>query len=191
MTDGETAREDSPDPLHEFVPFQGQKSDDSPLSQYSSCGESEFDRYCSANSVMGTPSMCSSSFGTFNECIDSELGFMWSSGLGEDGSLENFSLGGGFDSNCENHGRIAFLGGSDICRNDHGIENREAQSDGERTIKNGSKLRDGEEGSSSQMNATKRMLMQNLLRMPCLMMGLLKKIHHLTWLMKSTDTFMG
>lgn len=151
MTDGETAREDSPDPLHEFVPFQGQKSDDSPLSQYSSCGESEFDRYCSANSVMGTPSMCSSSFGTFNECIDSELGFMWSSGLGEDGSLENFSLGGGFDSNCENHGRIAFLGGSDICRNDHGIENREAQSDGERTIKNGSKLRDGEEGSSSQM----------------------------------------
>ena len=26
------------------------------LSDYSSCGESEFDRYCSANSVMGTPS---------------------------------------------------------------------------------------------------------------------------------------
>ncbi|CBI15010.3 unnamed protein product, partial [Vitis vinifera] len=112
-----------PDPIDTAIP----KSDDSPLSQYSSCGESEFDRYCSANSVMGTPSMCSSSFGTFNECIDSELGFMWSSGLGEDGSLENFSLGGGFDSNCENHGRIAFLGGSDIYGEEGSSKNANAK----------------------------------------------------------------
>ena len=155
MIDGETAREDSPeaaslDPLHVFVPDQDQKSDDTPSSKYSSCGESEFDRYCSANSVMGTPSMSGSSFGTFNEYPDSELGFMWSSGIGEDGSLENFSLGGGFDSNCENHQGIALSGGSDVCRNGNEIENSEAKSDGERMIKNESRLRDGKEGSSSQ-----------------------------------------
>lgn len=41
-------------------------------SRYSSCGESEFDRYCSANSIMGTPSMCSS-VGPFRG-IESEFG---------------------------------------------------------------------------------------------------------------------
>lgn len=158
MINGETARKGSPeaaspDPLHVFVPDQGQKSDDTPSSKYSSCGESEFDRYCSANSVMGTPSMCGSSFGTLNDCMDSELGFMWSSGTGEDGSLENFRLGGGFDSNCENHGINALLGGSDVCRNGNGIEDSEAMSDGKRMIKKGSRLQDGEEGCSSQVTS--------------------------------------
>ena len=99
---------------------------------------------------MGTPSMSGSSFGTFNEYTDSELGFTWSSGIGEDVSLENFSLGGGFDSNCENHQRIASSGGSDVCRNGNQIEDSEAKSDGERMIKNESRLQDGKEGSSSQ-----------------------------------------
>ncbi|XP_074316911.1 uncharacterized protein LOC141653144 [Silene latifolia] len=67
------------------------KSDDgdaglSPLSsQYSSCGESEFDRYCSANSVMGTPSVCSS-MGFFHDSMDSDLASVKGS--------EGFSLGG-------------------------------------------------------------------------------------------------
>lgn len=54
-------------------------------SQYSSCGESEFERYCSANSVMGTPSLCSS------------MGFHHDFGDFDSGSLnspEGFSLGG-------------------------------------------------------------------------------------------------
>ncbi|XP_010515132.1 PREDICTED: uncharacterized protein LOC104791032 isoform X2 [Camelina sativa] len=45
---------------------------------YSSCGESEFERYCSANSALGTPSMCSST-GPFQDSLESEF--------------ENFSLG--------------------------------------------------------------------------------------------------
>ncbi|XP_021733603.1 uncharacterized protein LOC110700378 isoform X1 [Chenopodium quinoa] len=54
-------------------------------SQYSSCGESEFDRYCSANSVMGTPSVCSS-MGFYHDSLDSDFGSFK--------SLEGFSLGG-------------------------------------------------------------------------------------------------
>ncbi|KFK34117.1 hypothetical protein AALP_AA5G103700 [Arabis alpina] len=45
---------------------------------YSSCGESEFERYCSANSALGTPSMCSST-GPFHDSLESEF--------------QNFSLG--------------------------------------------------------------------------------------------------
>ncbi|KAL2935959.1 Pleckstrin homology domain-containing family M member 3 [Bienertia sinuspersici] len=46
----------------------------SPLSsQYSSCEESEFDRYCSANSVVGTPSVCSS-MGFFHDSVESDFG---------------------------------------------------------------------------------------------------------------------
>ncbi|KAH9612956.1 hypothetical protein KSS87_019108 [Heliosperma pusillum] len=57
----------------------------SPLSsQYSSCGESDFDRYCSANSVIGTPSVCSS-MGFFHDSMDSDL-------VSVKGS-EGFSLG--------------------------------------------------------------------------------------------------
>lgn len=100
MINGEGTRDispevTSPDPLDEFLPWQAQQfyasGDLSPaLSQYSSCGESEFERYCSANSVMGTPSMCSS-VGTLQDCFESEFGSMR--------SLENFSLGGSFDRN--------------------------------------------------------------------------------------------
>ncbi|MBA0862853.1 hypothetical protein Goshw_013688 [Gossypium schwendimanii] len=59
---------------------------------YSSCGESQLDRYCSANSALGTPS----SIATFNDCFgESEFGSAKSfSGftLGDD--FENFSLDG-------------------------------------------------------------------------------------------------
>ncbi|KAL9239609.1 hypothetical protein vseg_013917 [Gypsophila vaccaria] len=58
----------------------------SPLSsRYSSCGESEFDRYCSANSAMGTPSVCSS-MGFFHDSVDSD--FVSLKGM------ESFDLGG-------------------------------------------------------------------------------------------------
>lgn len=67
-----------------------QKSDGgdglSPVSsQYSSCGESEFERYCSANSVMGTPSLCSS-MGIYHDFGDSDSGSL--------NSPDRFSLGG-------------------------------------------------------------------------------------------------
>lgn len=76
------------------------RNDDvSPVSsRYSSCGESEFDRYCSANSVMGTPSVCGSSVGTFHDFPDSDIGSVKSSRLGDVGGLENFSLGGKFEN---------------------------------------------------------------------------------------------
>ncbi|CAI9112682.1 OLC1v1013157C1 [Oldenlandia corymbosa var. corymbosa] len=73
------------DPLDDdLLPWEGQKSDDEPedkSSDFSSCGESEFERYCSANSALGTPSsVCNSSVYEF---ADSEFG-----------SFENFKLGG-------------------------------------------------------------------------------------------------
>lgn len=83
----------SSDQIDEFLPWQGQQQLDdsfdlSPVSsRYSSCGESEFDRYCSANSVMGTPSMCSS-VGPFRDA-ESEFGSFR--------SLDGFSLGGSFE----------------------------------------------------------------------------------------------
>ncbi|MBA0564267.1 hypothetical protein Golob_009220, partial [Gossypium lobatum] len=59
---------------------------------YSSCGESQLDRYCSANSALGTPS----SIATFNDCFgESEFGSAKSFScfaLGDD--FENFSLDG-------------------------------------------------------------------------------------------------
>ncbi|XP_021650647.2 uncharacterized protein LOC110642801 isoform X2 [Hevea brasiliensis] len=104
MIDGEGPRDDvsgpaSPDPFESFLPKLSGGGDVSPesLSRYSSCGgESEFERYCSANSVMGTPSFCSS-FGPLNDSIESEFGSLRSL----DGGLENFSLGGRFDRNLE------------------------------------------------------------------------------------------
>ncbi|KAJ0578330.1 putative Phox domain, multihem cytochrome, PX domain superfamily [Helianthus annuus] len=73
-------------------------NDASPVSsRYSSCGESEFDRYCSANSAMGTPSLCSS-VGTFHDFGDSDIGSVKSSRFGDLGSLESFSLGGKFEN---------------------------------------------------------------------------------------------
>lgn len=61
-------------------PPQDRGSDgDDGLSQYSSCdGESEFERYCSANSAMGTPSFRGSSF------QDSEFGSLKSFKLGDE-----------------------------------------------------------------------------------------------------------
>lgn len=55
------------------------------LSHYSSCGESEFEKYCSASSAMGTPSFRSSSF------QESDFGSLKSFKLGgESTSLKNF-----------------------------------------------------------------------------------------------------
>ncbi|KAJ9568115.1 hypothetical protein OSB04_004081 [Centaurea solstitialis] len=72
----------------------GRSNEVSPVSsRYSSCGESEFDRYCSANSVMGTPSLCGS-VGTFQDFPDSDIGSVKSYRVGDVGVLENFSLGG-------------------------------------------------------------------------------------------------
>lgn len=71
-------------------------------SRYSSCDEdSDYDCYCSANSVMGTPSVCSTItfFDDFAECDYS--------------GLENFSLGVRDEINCEDsmrNFRIGFCG---------------------------------------------------------------------------------
>lgn len=107
MTDGEgTGRVASeaapPDPAE---PWGDQISDASSPppspSRYSSCGESELERYCSANSIMGTPSVCSTSYHDFAE---SEFGSTRSFGLGggdDHGGLENFSLEGRSETNRE------------------------------------------------------------------------------------------
>ncbi|KAG9449864.1 hypothetical protein H6P81_009829 [Aristolochia fimbriata] len=56
----------SHDPFDDFSPWIGQELDvgsdevSPTLSNYSSCEESEFERYCSANSVVGSSSFCSS-----------------------------------------------------------------------------------------------------------------------------------
>lgn len=77
-------------------------NDSSPVSsRYSSCGESEFDRYCSANSIIGTPSLCGS-VGTFHDFTDSDFGSVKSPRVRDLGGLENFSLGGKFESKIEN-----------------------------------------------------------------------------------------
>ncbi|XP_043724161.1 uncharacterized protein LOC122671129 [Telopea speciosissima] len=110
MINGEKAREissdvPSPDPLDEFLPCVGSKSD--VLSDYSSCRESEFERYCSANSVMGTASLCSS-LGTCNDLLDSDLGYTRSLGFGEDPVLENFSFGARFPKNSSDEGSFDY-----------------------------------------------------------------------------------
>ncbi|KAF5743751.1 hypothetical protein HS088_TW08G00338 [Tripterygium wilfordii] len=101
MIKGEGSRENEvsgpafPDPLDSFpLQLDGGDSPLSPVSpsRYSSCNESDLERYCSANSLMGTPSMCSS-VGPYNDCIESDFGSFRSFGLMDDGSLENFSLG--------------------------------------------------------------------------------------------------
>ncbi|KAL4036307.1 hypothetical protein IC575_005037 [Cucumis melo] len=86
------------DPLDSSSPWGIQNVDGSSIassasSRYSSCGESEFERYCSANSAMGTPSM-RSTITVFNDCTDSEFGYGRNFGFSDDGGLENFSLGG-------------------------------------------------------------------------------------------------
>ncbi|GAB4845710.1 hypothetical protein Ancab_039113 [Ancistrocladus abbreviatus] len=113
MNSGEGTRETasevtSPDPLYEeSLSHNGQileGCDASPISsKYSSCGESEFERYCSANSVMGTPSLCSST-GTFHEYMESDYGSVKSFGIGENDALEGFSLVGRFTRKFEDNG---------------------------------------------------------------------------------------
>ncbi|OMO67614.1 Ribosomal protein S15 [Corchorus olitorius] len=100
MINGEGTRESnisqvtSPDPFHpsrsKSVGGGGASTVSSP--HYSSCGESELDRYCSANSALGTPS----SVASFNDCFrDSEFGSVRSiSGFGLGDDFENFSLEG-------------------------------------------------------------------------------------------------
>ncbi|KAF5200054.1 Differentially expressed in fdcp 8-like protein [Thalictrum thalictroides] len=65
------------DRFDEISPWVDQKQEDfngsDKLSDYSSCEESEFGRYCSANSVMGTASLCSS-VGTCNDFLDLDFG---------------------------------------------------------------------------------------------------------------------
>lgn len=108
-------------------------------SQYSSCGESEFERYCSANSAMGTPSV-RSSITTFNDCeLESEfLGSMRS-----DSGLEGFSLGGMFDRNREDQ-RV--WGRGNECLGDRNVEFRDGKRVKEegRLIKSGFELYDTE-----------------------------------------------
>ncbi|XWS50944.1 hypothetical protein CRYUN_Cryun12cG0134500 [Craigia yunnanensis] len=101
MINGEGTREKnlahvaSPD---RFDPFRIKSDGDSGGAStassppYSSCGESELERYCSANSVLGTPS----SIATFNDCFgESEFGSLRSiSGFALDDDFENFSLEG-------------------------------------------------------------------------------------------------
>ncbi|XP_027169104.1 uncharacterized protein LOC113768807 [Coffea eugenioides] len=78
----------------ELLPWEGQKSDseeEDKSSAYSSCGESEFERYCSANSAMGTPSVSGSSVYEF---ADSEFGSLKSFKLGgENRNLKNLGVG--------------------------------------------------------------------------------------------------
>ncbi|XP_043704025.1 uncharacterized protein LOC122654114 [Telopea speciosissima] len=116
MINGEEDREissdvASPDPLDEFMSWVGPKSDAgdaSPvLSDYSSCGESDYERYCSANSFMGTASMCSS-LGTCNDFLDSDLGSVRSLGFGEDRVLENVGFGARFQKNYVDRGCASF-----------------------------------------------------------------------------------
>ncbi|KAG7023123.1 Pleckstrin-likey domain-containing family M member 3, partial [Cucurbita argyrosperma subsp. argyrosperma] len=88
----------SADPLDSSSPWGVENVDgcsvaSSASSRYSSCGDSEFERYCSANSAMGTPSM-RSTITVFNDCIDSEFAYARNYGFSDDGGLENFILGG-------------------------------------------------------------------------------------------------
>ncbi|EXB29616.1 Pleckstrin homology domain-containing family M member 3 [Morus notabilis] len=87
----------------------GAGAGDATPSRYSSCGESEFERYCSANSAMGTPSMCST-ITVFNDFPELEFGSGRNLGLGfgdDGGGLENFSLGGKIERNREETKRLS------------------------------------------------------------------------------------
>lgn len=72
-----------------FDPPRDRESDGGDeLSDYSSCGgESEFERYCSANSAMGTPSFCGSSY------QESDFGSLKSFKLGFDNTHFKISQG--------------------------------------------------------------------------------------------------
>ncbi|KAL0876089.1 hypothetical protein Bca101_025794 [Brassica carinata] len=90
--------------------------DASPCSSlhYSSCGESEFDRYCSANSALGTPSVCGST-GPFHDSLDSDF--------------ENFSLGPSLKLSSFGKTRLGDRGGI-------GFSNERVVSSGETSTEN-------------------------------------------------------
>ncbi|KAL5544184.1 hypothetical protein UlMin_007968 [Ulmus minor] len=91
----------SPKPSDSVSQWRDDKSDgdDGASSRYSSFGDSEFERYCSANSALGTPSMCST-ITVYNDTAESEFGSLRNLGFGDDGGgLENFSLGGMIERN--------------------------------------------------------------------------------------------
>ncbi|XP_031500130.1 uncharacterized protein LOC116264189 [Nymphaea colorata] len=84
-------RDDAPE-LASLDPFETDDAQ-SPPSDYSSCNESEFEKYCSANSVMGTPSVCSS-FGDCNEFLDLESDSLRHSLDAEDKTKEKLLFSG-------------------------------------------------------------------------------------------------
>ncbi|XWS60745.1 hypothetical protein CRYUN_Cryun07bG0062200 [Craigia yunnanensis] len=100
MINGEGTRENnlpqvaSPDPFNppRLKSDGGGGASTSSSPHYSSCGESELERYCSANSALGTPS----SIATFNDCFrESEFGSVRSiSGFALGDDFESFSLEG-------------------------------------------------------------------------------------------------
>ncbi|KAI4326719.1 hypothetical protein MLD38_032003 [Melastoma candidum] len=87
---------DQPDGLRDTKSDGGEDS----LSRYSSCEGSELEQYSSANSVMGTPSLrSSSSVAYYSDCFgNSDFGSFRSVGFLDDGGLEGFNLGGRIDS---------------------------------------------------------------------------------------------
>lgn len=139
--------------------WQGQRLDcldaSTVSSRYSSCGESELERYCSANSVMGTPSLCSS-VGTFPESFDTDLFSMRNFALGEDGVSENFILGGSLDRKSEPK-RFVLSSGSE-CLSNKRIEFYKGESDAEHgtsvNIGQKSNFYDNEESPSSLLPAS-------------------------------------
>lgn len=105
----------SPESLHPDPSDQKSDNDgggggdagDATPSRYSSCGESEFERYYSANSAMGTPS---STINVFNDFPELEFGSGRNLGLGfgdDGGGLENFSLGGKIERSREEMKRLS------------------------------------------------------------------------------------
>ncbi|KAL9272816.1 Pleckstrin homology domain-containing family M member 3-like protein, partial [Drosera capensis] len=102
--------------IDDSQPFDTHRIEDldvsSPVSlspRYSSCGESEFERYCSANSATGTSSLCSL-IGGFQDCVESS----------DFGSVKSFGGGSvGFESGLCLSGKL-LLGGSGNWDRDEG-----------------------------------------------------------------------
>ncbi|KAL6011487.1 hypothetical protein ACLOJK_001935 [Asimina triloba] len=110
----DSSAEAANDPFDDYSPWVDRKSDgDSPApSNYSSCEESEFERYCSANSVIGTASVCSS-VGNYRDLLVSDFGSFRNLGFGvEDCISESFGRGQSGKSN-GNRSRIAVSGAFD------------------------------------------------------------------------------
>ncbi|XP_077220151.1 phox (PX) domain-containing protein [Tasmannia lanceolata] len=131
MINGEEIRENSSNPFVEFSPWLGQKLDadiTSPASSnYSSCEESEFERYCSANSFVGTASLCSS-VGNCNDFLGSDLGPVRTLGFREDDYVsESYGMRPNFERNYGNRGLVS---GAFDCSHDDVIESLDCSHDG-------------------------------------------------------------